>query len=233
MAPLDLRGLDRLGQHDGTMRARGELGWPDPGLVVVSGLKGAPIAEHFLAFSPAAAINLNPDCALQLVLAGKDELFDIRASIAAYDAFAGTKKNLVVLPDATHYDAYNPRARRGAEARARLVRATAEALELYAWLAKMTAMKRRTANPSPPADEDTLRQRVLGAAFSTFLEKGYARTSMLDIASRAKISKRDLYAMCSGKPAMLREVISERARRMRLPLDMPAVRQSRRAVRHA
>jgi AcrR family transcriptional regulator len=88
----------------------------------------------------------------------------------------------------------------------------------------MTTMKRRAADPSPPADEDTLRQRVLGAAFSTFLEKGYARTSMLDIASRAKISKRDLYAMCSGKPAMLREVISERARRMRLPLDMPAVR---------
>jgi uncharacterized protein len=106
MAPLELRGLDRLGRHDGTMRARGELGWPDPGVVVVSGLKGAPIAEHFLAFSPAAAMNLNPDCALQLVLAGKDELFDIRASIAAYDAFEGTKKNLVVLPDATHYDAY-------------------------------------------------------------------------------------------------------------------------------
>jgi AcrR family transcriptional regulator len=88
----------------------------------------------------------------------------------------------------------------------------------------MAVMKRRAANPSSPADEDTLRQRVLGAAFSTFLEKGYARTSMLDIASRAKISKRDLYAMCSGKPAMLREVISERARRMRLPLDIPAVR---------
>jgi len=106
MAPLELRGLDRLGQHDGTMRARGELGWPDPGLVVVSGLKGAPIAEHFLAFSPATAMNLNPDCAVQLVLAGKDELFDIRTSIAAYDAVEGTKKNLVVLPDATHYDAY-------------------------------------------------------------------------------------------------------------------------------
>jgi pimeloyl-ACP methyl ester carboxylesterase len=105
MAPLELRGLDRLGRHDGTMRARGELAWPDPGLVVVSGLRGAPIAEHFLAFSPAAAMNLNPAYALQLVLAGKDELFDIRGSIAAYDAFEGTK-NLVVLPDATHYDAY-------------------------------------------------------------------------------------------------------------------------------
>jgi AcrR family transcriptional regulator len=79
----------------------------------------------------------------------------------------------------------------------------------------------------PPDDEDTQRQRVLGAAFATFLEKGYARTSMLDIASRAKISKRDLYAMCSGKPAMLREVIAERARRMRLPLDLPPVKDRR------
>jgi AcrR family transcriptional regulator len=73
-------------------------------------------------------------------------------------------------------------------------------------------------------EEDEQRQRVLGAAFATFLEKGYARTSMLDIASRAKISKRDLYAMCSGKPAMLREVIAERARRMRLVLELPTVK---------
>ncbi|HZP98350.1 MAG TPA: TetR/AcrR family transcriptional regulator [Reyranella sp.] len=75
---------------------------------------------------------------------------------------------------------------------------------------------------APVDSADAQRQRVLGAAFAAFLEKGYARTSMLDIASRAKISKRDLYAMCSGKPEMLREVIAERARRMRLALDLPA-----------
>src|SRR6516162_7422418 len=93
----------------------------------------------------------------------------------------------------------------------------------------MRAMKRSTPPPAAADDEDadTQRQRVLGAAFATFLEKGYARTSMLDIASRAKISKRDLYAMCSGKPAMLREVIAERARRMRLPLDLPPVKDRR------
>jgi len=88
-------------------------------------------------------------------------------------------------------------------------------------------MKRRAAKPVPPhvpEEQDSVRQRVLGAAFSSFLEKGYARTSMLEIASRARISKRDLYAMCNGKPAMLKELVSERARRMRLPLDLPAVR---------
>jgi len=91
----------------------------------------------------------------------------------------------------------------------------------------MTTMKRRAAKPVPPhvpEEQDSVRQRVLGAAFSSFLEKGYARTSMLEIASRARISKRDLYAMCNGKPAMLKELVSERARRMRLPLDLPAVR---------
>ena len=86
----------------------------------------------------------------------------------------------------------------------------------------MAIMERRAANspqPKLPEEQESLRQRVLGAAFSTFLDKGYARTSMLDIASRARISKRDLYAMCAGKPAMLKELVSERARRMRLPLE--------------
>jgi uncharacterized protein len=106
MVPLDIRALDPLGYRDGTKRARGELDYPKPGIVAVSGLRGAPIAEHFLSFSPAGAMNLRPDCAIQIVLAGKDELFDIRSSIAAYEAFRGTDKNLVVLPDATHYDAY-------------------------------------------------------------------------------------------------------------------------------
>ena len=106
MVPLDIRALDSSGYRDGTKRARGELGYPEPGSVAVGGLRGAPIAERFLSFSPASAMNLNPDCAIQIVLAAKDELFDIRPSIAAYEAFTGANKNLVVLPDATHYDAY-------------------------------------------------------------------------------------------------------------------------------
>jgi hypothetical protein len=73
--------------------ARGELGYPKPGLVVVSGLKGAPIAEHFLRYSPAQAMNLAPECAFQIVLAGKEELFDTRPVIAASEGFEGAKKN--------------------------------------------------------------------------------------------------------------------------------------------
>lgn len=106
VVPLELRALDRLGYQDGTKRARGELGYPKPGMVVVSGLRGAPIAEHFLSYSPSQAMSLALECAIQIVLAGKEELFDIRPTIGAYESFNGTRKNLVIIPDIGHYDVY-------------------------------------------------------------------------------------------------------------------------------
>jgi AcrR family transcriptional regulator len=56
------------------------------------------------------------------------------------------------------------------------------------------------------------------------MEKGYAGTSTLEIATRAKVSKRDLYQVCPDKPALLKDAIIERAQRMRLPLKLPAAR---------
>ena len=106
VAPLELHALDQIGYRDGTRRARGELGFPAPGLVAVSGLRGAPIAEHFLRYAPAQILNLAPDCAVQIVLAGKEELFDVGPVIAAHASFQGANKNLVVIPDAGHYDLY-------------------------------------------------------------------------------------------------------------------------------
>jgi AcrR family transcriptional regulator len=67
-----------------------------------------------------------------------------------------------------------------------------------------------------------MRDRVLGAAFSAFMEHGYAGASTLDIATRAKVSKRELYALFDDKHAMLAACIAERAKRMRLPLKLPA-----------
>jgi AcrR family transcriptional regulator len=64
--------------------------------------------------------------------------------------------------------------------------------------------------------------RIIGAAFDLFMEKGYARTSTLEIATRARISKRDLYASFASKPAILLACISNRAARMRLASDLPA-----------
>src|SRR5215468_10633761 len=63
--------------------------------------------------------------------------------------------------------------------------------------------------------------RILGAAFRAFMEEGYAGTSTLDIATRAKVSKRDLYAQFDSKQEMLVACIKSRAERMRLAPDLP------------
>ncbi len=66
-----------------------------------------------------------------------------------------------------------------------------------------------------------MQDRILGAAFKAFTEDGYAGTSTLDIATRAKISKRDLYANFGSKHAVLVACIMSRAERMR-PAAGPA-----------
>jgi AcrR family transcriptional regulator len=69
--------------------------------------------------------------------------------------------------------------------------------------------------------ETPARQRILEAAFGAFTEKGYAETSMLEIATRARVSKRELYALVGGKQEMLAACIGERAKRLRVPADLP------------
>ena len=68
------------------------------------------------------------------------------------------------------------------------------------------------------------RERILNAAFSAFMEKGYSGTSTLEIATRAKVSKRELYQVCANKSGLLRDAITERARLMRRPLELPAAK---------
>lgn len=76
-----------------------------------------------------------------------------------------------------------------------------------------------------------IRERVLEAAFTLFRENGFSSTSMLDIVTRARVSKRDLYALFNNKHALLAACISERAQRMRRPLDpMTPVPQTRDAL---
>jgi AcrR family transcriptional regulator len=84
-------------------------------------------------------------------------------------------------------------------------------------------MKKTTEGASFGSD-DRLRERILAAAFRAFTEGGYAGTSTLDIATRAKVSKRDLYANFGSKHAMLVACIERRGDRMRLPSDLPAPR---------
>src|SRR5260370_5256060 len=77
-------------------------------------------------------------------------------------------------------------------------------------------------SPSPRVQakhvSSPIRDRVLNAAFSLFREHGFSSTSMLDIVTRARISKRDLYALFRNKHAVLAACISERTERMRRPL---------------
>ena len=70
-------------------------------------------------------------------------------------------------------------------------------------------------------DETAARDRILDAAFAAFKENGYAATSTLEIATRARVSKRELYALVGNKQEMLIACISERARRLDVPADLP------------
>jgi AcrR family transcriptional regulator len=87
---------------------------------------------------------------------------------------------------------------------------------------------RRMKKPLPidtaPATENPMCDRILGAAFSAFIEDGYAGTSTLEIATRAKVSKRDLYANFGSKQAILLACIASRSSRMQLSPDLPAPR---------
>ena len=78
--------------------------------------------------------------------------------------------------------------------------------------------------PLPASSETPMHKRILGAAFKAFTEDGYAATSTLDLATRAKVSKRDLYANFGSKQAVLVACIKSRADRMRLPSDLPTPR---------
>ena len=78
--------------------------------------------------------------------------------------------------------------------------------------------------PDRSSAENPMPERILGAAFKAFTEDGYAGTSTLEIARRAKVSKRDLYANFGGKHAVLVACIVSRAERLRLPPALPTPR---------
>jgi AcrR family transcriptional regulator len=70
-------------------------------------------------------------------------------------------------------------------------------------------------------DAAAVRARILDAAFAAFTTSGYAASSTLEIATRAQVSKRDLYALVGNKQAMLVACISARARRLQMPAGFP------------
>jgi AcrR family transcriptional regulator len=88
--------------------------------------------------------------------------------------------------------------------------------------------------PSPgttPPGDGSPRERLLQAAFAVFSEHGFAGATTLEIATRAQVSKRYLYALFYSKQAMLAACMTERAGRMRQPLNLASqVAQSREAL---
>jgi AcrR family transcriptional regulator len=83
-------------------------------------------------------------------------------------------------------------------------------------MARATLTKERQGS-----DGTAVRARILDAAFAAFTESGYAATSTLEIATRARVSKRELYALVGNKQEMLVTCISVRARRLQVPADFP------------
>jgi len=89
---------------------------------------------------------------------------------------------------------------------------------------KMSDIKKTKPRSSNSTGQNTypagsIRERILKAAFGLFSESGFSDTSMLDIVTRARVSKRDLYALFRTKHALLAGCIHERAEGMRRPLD--------------
>jgi AcrR family transcriptional regulator len=74
-------------------------------------------------------------------------------------------------------------------------------------------------------EEGGVRERILEAAFEAFMKSGYAAASTLEIASRAQVSKRELYSLVGNKQQMLIACIAERsAQRLTVPAKLPVPR---------
>jgi AcrR family transcriptional regulator len=75
------------------------------------------------------------------------------------------------------------------------------------------------ARPATPIDDlPPRRKAILAAAYDVLMEQGYAGASTLEIATRAKVSKRELYAEFGSKSGILEALIATTAARMQVPL---------------
>jgi AcrR family transcriptional regulator len=89
---------------------------------------------------------------------------------------------------------------------------------------RVMAMASMSKRRQKDGDETEVRDRILEAAFAAFTESGYATASTLEIATRARVSKRELYTLVGNKQEMLIACIRERARRLDVPADLPVLR---------
>lgn len=99
-------GVTPTAYDDATKRARGEIGYPEPGIKVLGNLRGAPIYAKFANYAPVGHINDAGQIPMMIVVAGQEELFDNREhGILAYERYKGPKQ-LVTIPGIRHYGVY-------------------------------------------------------------------------------------------------------------------------------
>jgi dienelactone hydrolase len=91
---------------DATRRARGELGYPPPGLRDIGNLTGAPLREKFLLYAPVDDVAGIRNCAMLFIAAEREELFDNRRHPQLAHERAAEPKKYVVIPDIAHYGIY-------------------------------------------------------------------------------------------------------------------------------
>ena len=70
----------------------------------------------------------------------------------------------------------------------------------------------------PKPQETPRRMAIVAAAFAVLMERGYAGASTLEIARRAKVSKRELYAEFGSKSGILEALIAATSAQMQVPL---------------
>jgi AcrR family transcriptional regulator len=79
-------------------------------------------------------------------------------------------------------------------------------------------MKKAATYDSPLAALEPRRRQILEAAYDVLADRGYAGASTLEIATRARVSKRELYAEFGNKAGILSALIEVTAARMYTPL---------------
>jgi alpha-beta hydrolase superfamily lysophospholipase len=89
-----------------TQRARGELGFPEPGARSGS-LRGRPILFQFANWSPVDDVERIPRVAIEVIVAEKDELLDNKDHGYLVYQRAKGPKYYEVIPNITHYGVYN------------------------------------------------------------------------------------------------------------------------------
>jgi len=91
---------------DATRRARGEIGYPPPGVREIGNLRGGPVRESFLRYAPIDDMPAIKGCAVLIIDVEKEELFDIRSQGELAFQRAAEPKKRVVIPGIAHYDIY-------------------------------------------------------------------------------------------------------------------------------